>query len=208
VIEALHTADDVFRHLEPLLNRYGLWLVVAMLFVEHLAFIGFLAEANTTLLLVGFSWHQPLWMWIILVIVSALSATTAASLSRLLGTRGGGRVRARIERMRRFEAVAAALRRRALLLALSYHFVSWLRPTLPIVSGTVRVRHRWWYRADYAGALSWVTVMLLIGHMARRGLNGSAVELAAGLLSSLVLLVLVAVIALTVRQFLREGEPA
>lgn len=165
---------------ETLIQNYGGWAVVAVIFAECGLFIGFFLPGDSLLFLAGFfSAKGDIWPWWILLPVLFLAAFGGDQCGYMLGRRIGpalfDKPDARIFKQKYVKAAHEYLEERGNVAIPLSRFVPIVRTFMPIVVGVSDIRYRTYVMLDAIGAFVWAvgvtTIGVLVGTFAKEAFD-------------------------------------
>jgi undecaprenyl-diphosphatase len=149
------------------LSQHGVAILFVACLLENLAFTGVIIPGAVLLFAAGWlargAGQSPADL-APLILAATLGTIIGDNLSYYVGRRLRRRVLASPALCRRVRAAARLVRRKPALLV-GYHFMTYLRMSVPLAAGVIRVPWRRWLACDSPGALCWVLVCLGTGYL-------------------------------------------
>ena len=194
-----------------LINTYGLWGVLLVVFAESGLLIGFFLPGDsllftTGLLIASGTLHQPLAVAAALIAVAAVAGEQAGYLfGRKVGPSLFRRPESRLFKMENIEKAHAFFERHGPKAIVMACFVPIVRTFTPIVAGVSRMNYRTFLTFNVIGGTLWGAGVTVLGYWL-----GQIEFVHTNIEVILVLVVLVSVVPLAIEYLRsrRKGEPA
>ncbi|MFN8050473.1 MAG: DedA family protein [Acidimicrobiales bacterium] len=206
------------KWLDPqhLLETYGNWAVVAVIFAECGLFIGFFLPGDSLLFLAGFfsaSSKFGIWPWWVLLPSLFVAAFVGDQCGYMLGTRIGpalfDKPDARIFKQKYVRMAHEYLEERGKIAIPLSRFVPVVRTFMPIVVGVSEIPYRTYALLDAIGAFVWAVGVTAIGVLVGT-FTDKTINIDKYLLPVVAVVVLLSLlpVALEVRRKRRHGAAA
>ena len=189
---------------DHLINTYGLWGVLLIVFAESGLLIGFFLPGDsllftTGLLVAGGTLHQPLWLVAVLIAVAAVAGEQVGYLfGRKVGPSLFRRPDSRLFKMENIEKAHAFFEHHGPKAIVMACFVPVVRTFTPIVAGVSRMNYRTFVTFNLIGGSLWGAGVTLLGYWL-----GQIDFVANNIEAILVLVVLLSVVPLGI-EYLRS----
>ena len=160
-------SDTLIDHLRWFFAEFGYWAVVLALLLEN---AGIPVPGETTLLFASFlAWSEHRLQLPLIIVVGILACTAGDNLGYWIGQRGG---RPLLERYRSFFHISPAAILKGESLFARYgavtiffaRFIFGMRIIAGPLAGVLRMNWRRFFVWNFLGAVTWVTVISLVGY--------------------------------------------
>lgn len=167
--EGLEQALELVRHW---IEQYGVLTIALFVFLETFAFTGLFIPGFIVLIAAGYFAAEgliPAWQVVACACCAGwIGNETSYWIGRLWGSlllkRFGGIV----------PRIRAALLKESRSLLLYYHYSNFLRATVPMLCGSMRLSRRRWYLFNTIGQLVWLGLLYGIGYFTYHTVEGNA----------------------------------
>lgn len=144
-------------------SNYGVWFVIAFLFIENIPVIGFFAPGLTILVLSGFFFELITGSWLLLFLIAWLTIFIADTTWYLIGYFGQEKT-AWLKRLAVISPnVKEVLSSQSPYLLVTYQFLVYFRMLLPVALGMYRYPFWHWILLCLVGSALYTAVFLGIG---------------------------------------------
>lgn len=204
----LHAIDPTH-----LINTYGIWGVIAIIFAESGLFFGFFLPGDSLLVTAGVlaSTHRPgdvHLSLLALLIGCSLAAVAGDQVGYVFGDRVGAalfsRPASRFFKPRHLHEANRYLEERGSVMIVLARFIPAVRTFTPIVAGASKMRYRLFVPFNVAGGVLWTCGVTLLGY----AVGSSVAHIDKYLLPIIAVVVIVSLIpvALEIRRARADGQ--
>jgi membrane-associated protein len=155
---------DWLRVLQTYFSEYGIWFVLAALFLENVMLLGTIIPGAVVLVMGGWlAQQQGQGFPYLLVLVGFIGTISGDIVSYGIGKKVGGRLLQSKRWSKGLNSVSERVRNEPALLMFC-HFGSYLRMFVPASAGMSGVPFRRWLMLDATGAALWVSSHVAAGY--------------------------------------------